>query len=303
MRGSEFSELQALSAVVRLGSFSAAAAGLRMSRSALSQIIRRLEDRLGVPLLYRSTRSVAPTEAGATLLQGFDPAASAIVDAMAAAQEIGGRIAGRLYLHAQRLGYETVVAPALSTFLADHPDVILDIRIDDAPVDIIAEGFDAGIRLGELLDRDMIALAVGPDLRQVAVASPVYLARCGRPETPHDLLAHHCIAFRWRGVDAIYDWEFTDPETGREFAVQVKGPLILSEQRAGIEAAVAGVGIAFWVESEVRPLVEAGALELLLDRWCPAFEGFSIYYPSRRTTPALRALVDHLRRSAAATMP
>ena len=284
---------------MRAGSFSAAAAELRMSRSALSQTIRRLEDRLAVSLIHRSTRSVAPTEAGITLLRGFDPAAAAIADALAAAQEVGGRVAGRVNLHAQRLGYKTVLAPALPTFLAEHPDVTVEVRIDDAPVDIIAEGFDAGIRLGELVDRDMIAAAVGPALRQVAVASPAYLDRHGRPEHPRDLLAHRCIAFRWRGEDAIYDWEFTDPDTGEEFAVPITGPLILSEQRAAIDAATADVGIAFWVESEVRSLVEDGLLEVLLDRWCPAFDGFLIYYPSRRNTPALRALVTHLRRFAA----
>jgi DNA-binding transcriptional LysR family regulator len=296
MRGSEFAELQALSEVVRTGSFSAAAAGLRMSRSALSQTIRRLEERLGVPLLLRSTRSVSPTEAGTTLLLAFDPAALAIADAVAAAQEAGGRVAGRLTLHTQRLGYETILAPALPAFLAAHPDVVLDIRIDDAPVDIISGGFDAGIRLGELLDRDMIAVTVGPELRQVAVASPDYLARYGRPDHPRELLSHRCIAFRWPGVDAIYDWEFTDPDTGEEFAVPITGPLVLSEQRAGIEAAAAGAGIAFWVESEIRPLVDTGVLEVLLDRWCVPFQGFSIYYPSRRNIPALRALIEHLRR-------
>ena len=161
MRGSEFAELRALSEVVRAGSFSAAATELRMSRSALSQTIRRLEERLGVLLLHRSTRSLSPTEAGAVLLSGFDPAAAAMADALAAAQEAGGRIAGRLSIHAQRLGYDTILAPVVPTFLASHPDVNLDIRIDDAPIDIVAEGFDAGVRLGELLDHDMIAVAVG----------------------------------------------------------------------------------------------------------------------------------------------
>ncbi len=295
MRGSDFAELQALSAVVRAGSFSAAAGELRLSRSALSQTIRKLEERLGVPLLHRSTRSVSATEAGAVLLHGFDPAAEAIATAVAAAQEAGGRVAGRLLLHAQRLAYETILAPALPAFLSTFPDVVLDIRVDDAPVDIVAGGFDAGLRLGELLDRDMIAVPLGSALRQVAVAAPAYLAQHGRPEHPLDLLAHRCIAFRWPGVEAIYDWEFTDSDTAEEFAVPIVGPLVLSEQRLGIEAAAAGVGVAFWVEDAMAPLIASGALEVLLDRWSRPFAGFSIYYPSRRIAPALRVLIDHLR--------
>ena len=215
--------------------------------------------------------------------------------AVVAAQESGGRVAGRLDLHVQRLAYETVLAPTLPAYLAAYPDVVLDVRIDDAPVDIVAEGFDAGIRLGELLDQDVIALPVGPPLRQGAVASPAYLACHNRPDHPRDLLAHRCIAFRWPGADAIYDWEFSDPDTGQEFAVPIRGSLVLSEQRCGVEAAVAGVGIAFWVETAIAPLVERGALEILLDRWSRPFAGFSIYHPSRRVAPALRALIDHLR--------
>ena len=141
----------------------------------------------------------------------------------------------------------------------------------------------------------MIALPLGPALRQVAVATPGYLARHGRPAQPRDLLAHRCIAFRWPGVDAIYDWEFTHPETGEEFSVPVTGPLILSEQRLGVEAAAAGIGIAFWVEGAMSAQIEAGALEVLLDQWSRPFAGFSIYYPSRRVSPALRALADYLR--------
>ena len=297
MRGSDFAELQAFSAVVRAGSFSAAAAELRMSRSALSQTIRKLEDRLGVLLLNRTTRSVGPTEAGAALMQGFDPAAAAITAAVHAAQEMGGRIAGRLSLHAQRLAYETILAPTLRGFLDIYPDIVLDIRIDDATTDIVADGFDAGLRLGELLEQDAVAVRLGHDLRQIAVASPDYLARHGTPRTPQELSGHRCLAFRWPGRDAIYDWEFAG-EDGRWFSIAVTGPLVLSEQRALVEAAADGVGIAFWTESAVRPLVEAGRLVTLLERWAAPFPGFSLYYPrQRQRSPALRALVDHLRRA------
>lgn len=294
VRGSDFAALQALSAIIRLGSFSAAAAELRISRSALSQVIRKLERRLGLALINRTTRSVSPTHVGSVLLAGFDPAAQAMCRAVAAAQEAGGRIAGRVALHAQRLAYASVLAPVLPAFLAAHPDIVLDIRVDDAPVDIIAHGFDAGLRLGELLDRDMIATAIGPQLRQVAVAAPGYLDRHGRPDHPGDLRDHRCIAFRWPGVEAIYGWEFTDPDSGDDLTVDVAGPLILSEQRATIDAAVAGIGIAFWVEDAIRPHLDSGALEIVLDAWSRPFQGFSVYYPSRWVSPALRALVDHL---------
>ena len=209
----------------------------------------------------------------------------------------GGKVAGRLSLHAQRLGYETIIAPVLPGFLKAHSDVVLDVKIADAPVDIVAEGFDAGIRLGELLAQDVIAVSLDAGMRQVAIASPDYIARYGRPEHPRELMSHRCITFRWPGRDAIYDWEFTDPDTGDDFAVPVTGPLVLSEQRAGVEAAIAGVGIAFWVESAIRPMIEAGTLEILLDRWSQPFPGFSIFYPSRRSGPTLRALIDYLRSS------
>lgn len=303
MRGGEFAELQALSAVVRAGSFLAAAAELRVSRSALSQTIRKLEDRLGVLLLNRTTRSVSPTEAGAALLHGFDPAAAAIEAAVRAARETGGRVAGRLRVHAQRLAYETILAPALPAFLDACPDVVLDVRIDDAATDIVADGFDAGLRLGELLDQDVIEVRLGDDLRQVAVASPDYLARFGVPRSPRDLTGHRCVTFRWPGRDAIYNWEFAE-KNGDWFSLAVTGPLVLSEQRATIEAAADGVGIAFWVESAVRPLVDAGRLVVLLEEWTAPFPGFSLYYPRRRQhSPALRALIDHLRRARSAIMP
>ncbi len=297
VRGSDFAELQAFSAVARTGSFSAAATELRLSRSALSQTIRKLEGRLGVLLLNRTTRSVSPTEAGAALLRGFDPAATEIEAAVRVAQEMGGKVAGRLRLHAQRLAYETILAPVLRAFLDAYPDVVLDVRIDDAAADIVADGFDAGLRLGELLDQDVVEVRLGDDLRQVAVASPDYLARYGAPQVPRDLIGHRCLTFRWPGRDAIYDWEFAG-EDRAWFSLAVTGPLVLSEQRATVEAAAEGVGIAFWVESAVRPLVDAGRLLVLLERWTAPFPGFSLYYPlQRQRSPALRALIDHLRRS------
>ena len=174
--------------------------------------------------------------------------------------------------------------------------MVLDVKIDDATTDIVAGGFDAGLRLGELLDQDVIELRLGEDLCQVAVASPDYLARHGVPQAPRDLVGHRCLTFRWPGRDAIYDWEFAG-EDGSWFSLGVAGPLVLSEQRATIEAAADGIGIAFWAESAVRPLVDAGRLVVLLGRWGAPFPGFSLYYPrQRQRSPALRTLVDHLRR-------
>lgn len=180
---------------------------------------------------------------------------------------------------------------------------MLDVRIDDAVIDITAGGFDAGLRLGELLDQDVIAVRLGSDLRQVAVASPDYLARHGVPQAPRDLAGHRCLAFRWPGRDAIYDWEFAEAGGGW-FSLAVTGPLVLSEQRATVEAAVEGIGIAFWAESAVRPLVDAGRLVVLLERWAAPFPGFSLYYPrQRQRSAALRALVEHLRPLPSATVP
>lgn len=295
MRGSDFAELKALATIVQEGSFSRAAARLRVSRSALSQTVKNLEERLGVLLLNRTTRSVAPTEAAERLLSRFLPALAEMEAAVADAQDLNQKPTGTIRIHAQRLASETFLEPIFAEFAERHPDVTLDVKIDDAVVDIVAGGFDVGIRLGELLDQDMVALPLGGELRQLAVASPSYVAKHGAPTTPKDLHAHRCIAFRWPGADAIYNWEFK--KNAKWFSVAVKGPLVVSEQRVAVRAAVAGVGIAFWVESEVRPLIDAGKLLALLEDWSPRFPGFFLYLPRQRhRSRALQAFVDHLRR-------
>jgi len=297
MRGAEFAQLQALATIVEFGSFSRAAEQLRISRSALSQTIRLLEKQLGMSLLARTTRSVAPTEAGARLLARFIPAMAEMNQAVDDARKIAGSPAGSVRIHAQRLGYDLFLAPLLQSFGVAYPKIVLDITIDDSVVDIVAKGFDVGLRLGELLDQDMVAVKLGSDIRQVAVASPDYLHRHGRPHKPSDLLAHRCIGFRWPGQQAIYDWEFKGD--GAWFTVAIRPSLVINDQRAGLEAAVAGAGIAFWAESEVASFVRTGELELLLDDWSPAFPGFFLFVPpQQQRSTALQAFVAFMRKSA-----
>jgi DNA-binding transcriptional LysR family regulator len=295
-KGFEVDALKALGCIVERRSFAAAAREMQVSRSALSEMIRKLEARLGVQLLNRTTRSVSPTEACIALLSRFEPAAAEIDSALVDARLNVGRVSGTIRVHAQRLGYEMILRPAMASFLSENLEVTLDLSLDDATIDIVAGGFDIGIRLGELLDQDVIGIPMGPELRQVAVASPAYLERHGHPTVPKDLLSHRCVTFRWPGRDAVYAWEFRQPD-GVWFSVPVSGPLVLNDQRAAIDAALAGIGVAFWVESELRPLIDAGQLVPLLGDWCGGFPGFSLYFPrGRHRSAAVQALIASLRR-------
>lgn len=297
MRGSQFVQLQALAAIVEAGSFSRAAAQLQISKSALSQLIRALEDQLGVLLLNRTTRSVATTEAGQRLLDRFKPVMEELQRALDEARSAGSTPAGNLRIHTQKLGYDRYLKPLLGLFCSEYPAIVLDVTIDDSPIDIVAEGFDAGIRLGELLDQDMIAVRLGGDMRQIAVAAPSYIAEQGMPDHPRDLLGHRCITFRWPGQDAIYKWEFVEGNSW--FSVAARSALVLNDQRATIDAAVDGIGIAFWVESELRPLIDAGKLVPLLETWSKPFPGFYLYFPAlKQRAPALRAFSSFLRANA-----
>lgn len=297
MRAGDVADLRALAAIVAAGSFSAAAGELRVSRSALSQTIRQLEQRLGVLLLNRTTRSVAPTEACRRLLERFEPALAEMEAALREARAAATGPVGPVRVHAQRHAYEMHLRPALPAFLDRHPGITLEVRLDDAVIDIVAAGFDIGLRLGELLDQDVIGIRLGAELRQVAVAAPAYLERYGVPQKPKDLMSHRCIAFRWPGKDAIYNWEFE--EDGAWFSVAITGPLVVSEQRAAIEAAVDGIGIAFWTEDVVQPLIAAGKLVPLLKEWSATFPGFYLFMPRlRHRAAAVQALVNHLRAQA-----
>ena len=291
---SDFGALRAFVAVAEALSFSRAADALGVSPSALSQTLRGLEDRVGVRLLNRTTRSVSLTEAGRALLERARPALDELGAAVEELRTTGGRPSGVVRVHAFRIAAELFLQPMLARFARDHPGIVLDITLDDTVVDLVAGGFDAAIRLGEVIERDMVAIRLGPELRQLAVASPDYIARYGAPATPHDLLAHRCIRWRWPGHQAPYAWEFC--EDGRWFSIAVDGPLIVSSREFALAAAVDGVGVAFAVEEAVAHHIDAGRLTPLLQRWCAPFPGFFLCYPQQRhMAPALRTFIDALR--------
>ena len=294
MRGSEFAELSAFAAIVEHGSFVRAAAHLGVSPSALSQTIRALEERLGVRLLNRTTRSVAPSAEGDRLLARLAPALAEIRSAVADVHELRDRAVGTVRLNVASSAAIHVLGPLIGRFLAAYPDVTLDITVDDVLTDIVAGRFDAGIRLGERLEKDMVALPVSGDLSLVAVASPDYLARHGTPKTPADLLHHRCINGRMPTSGGIYQWEF---ERGtKELTMSVSGPLIANNPALGVQAAIDGVGIAYLIDLDVAEALAAGRLVRVLTAWSPTFPGFSLYYPSRRhVSGPLRALIEFLK--------
>lgn len=291
MRGSDIAELRAFAAVCEHRSFTRAAAHLGMSGSALSQVIRTLEERLGTRLLHRTTRSVAPSEAGERLLAGLLPALRDLEAAVLAVTARDDAPAGRLRINTSRMAALHHLAPLIGPFTAAYPGISLDIVIDDTLVDIVAGGFDAGIRLGESLDRDMIAVQLGGPLRLVAVASPDYCARHGHPQTPQDLLQHRGLNTRWPTDGSPYRWEFE--RDGQELEIAVPGQVITNEAEILVRAACDGAGIAYVPEPLVAGLIASGQLIHLLADWSPPFPGFHLYYPSRRQMlPALRAFID-----------
>lgn len=294
MRGSEFADLRAFATIARHGNFARAAAELGVTPSALSQTLRHLEARLGVRLLHRTTRSVAPTEAGARLLARLGRVFSELDAALEEVNDFREHPTGVLRLIAPRSATEHFLQPVLARYHAACPDVVLDLTMNDAVVDIVAAGYDAGIRLGERLEQDMVAVRLGGPLRQLAVASPAYLARQGTPRTPQELLQHACINWRQSGTPALYAWEFAD--NGRWFEVAVKGPLIFNDRRLAVDAAIAGLGIALWSDRFLKRFLDAGLLVPLLEEYSPPFPGFYLHYPAGRHPPAaLRALIDVLR--------
>ena len=290
---SDFGALRAFVAVAQALSFSRAAEALGVSSSALTQAVRRLEDRMGARLLNRTTRSVSLTDAGKALYDRVRPAIEELGTVMDQGYRVADRPTGTVKIHAFRIAAELFLTPMLARFARDYPGVVLDVTLDDAVTDVVAAGYDAAIRLGELTERDMVALRLGPELRQVAVASPTYLSEHGAPATPRDLLAHNCVRWRWPGHERPYAWEFY--EGGRWFAVEVSGSLIASSREFGVHAAVDGVGIAFAVEEAIAPFVEDGRLVRLLEPWSEPFPGFHLCYSQQRNmAPALRAFIDAL---------
>jgi DNA-binding transcriptional LysR family regulator len=299
MRGSEFAELTAFVAVAEHKSFSRAAGHLRVSPSALSQTIRHLEERLGARLLNRTTRSVALSKAGERLLARVRPSMSELDSAVAEVRESRGVPSGSLRINAPRIAALRFIAPLLGRFNAAYPDIVLDIKVEDALTDIVAGRFDAGIRLGESLDKDMVAVKLSGELEMWAVGSPDYFARHGVPKTPRELHTHRCLNWRWPTDGTLYRWEFE--KDGRAFEVAVDGPLIVNDTGLYLRGALDGVGLAYMMDDEVRPWLEAGRLKRVLKDWSPRFPGFHLYYPNRRQVPApLRAFIDLLRSTDAA---
>jgi DNA-binding transcriptional LysR family regulator len=290
----ELSVLAAFLAVAEERSFTRAARGLGVSPSALSHAVRGLEERLGVPLLARTTRSVAPTEAGEQFIARLRPA---LADVRGAWDQIAGlrdRPAGRVRLIVSQLATAMVLAPRLGQFARQYPDVVLDVTTtDESRVDLVAGRFDAGIHLGEFVERDMAAVRVSRDQRTAIVGSPRYFQSHPRPASPRDLPRHRCVNFR-HGSSGVYRWEFDKGK--RSLTVAVTGPLIVDDVQTMIRAAMDGIGLAFALEDHVAPHLASGALVRVLEDWCPPFAGYFLYYPSRRQEPAaLSALIETLR--------
>lgn len=293
VHGNDIVQLRAFVAVAEQLSFSRAAGELGVSPSALSQSIRGLEERIGVRLLNRTTRSVSLTPNGEILLGLLRPALDAVSAAVTHVKSLAGRPVGVVRLHAARLAARDHLAPRLAAFHAAFPEIVLDMTVDDQIVDVVADGFDAAIRHREVIEKDMIAVCIGPEHRQVAFASPAYLAKHGKPDTPDDLTSHSCIRWRWAGSRKPYAWEFA--RNGKWFEVVVDGPLVVDDRPIMIQAAVDGMGIAFATETEIEPHVVAGRVVPLLQDWSESFPGFFLSYPQQRQmAPALRALIDFL---------
>ncbi|HZG19741.1 MAG TPA: LysR family transcriptional regulator [Herbaspirillum sp.] len=294
MRGSDFAELKAFVAVVERQSFARAAEHLGLSPSALSQTIRQLEGRIGARLLNRTTRSVAPSASGELLYRRVAPLFREMAAAVAEASEATGKMSGTLRINTLGIAARTLIAPRLSRFHQAHPDVILDIVVDDALADIVEGRFDAGIRVGNRLEKDMVAVRLTPDLNMVAVASPDYLARRGTPRTPADLHQHTCINWRLQMDGRHYRWEFK--KRGRQMEVAVDGPVVTNHADIGIAAALDGLGIAYHFERDgVAELLEQGRLVQVLADWSISRPGLYLYYPNRRHRPALLgAFIDCL---------
>jgi DNA-binding transcriptional LysR family regulator len=294
MRRDVIADLTAFLMVARERSFTRAAAKLAVSQSALSQTIRGLETRLGVRLLTRTTRSVAPTEAGERLLERIGPHFDEIGAELAALGELAEKPAGRIRITTSEHAAWTLLWPALERLLPEHPGIKVELNFDAGLTDIVAEGFDAGVRLGEQVAKDMIALRIGPDMRMAAVAAPDYCVRHGIPDSPHDLARHICINLRLPTLGGFYVWEFE--REGRPLNVRVDGQLAFNNARIILHAAIAGFGIAFVPENQVLEEIGAGRLVRVLEDWCPPFPGYHLYYPSRRQpTPAFTLLVEALR--------
>jgi DNA-binding transcriptional LysR family regulator len=294
MRRDEFGDLTAFLAVAEERSFTRAAAKLGTSQSALSHVVRRLEERLGIRLLTRTTRRVAPTEAGERLIETLRPAFDEIGTKLAALAELRERPAGTIRITTSQHAAETILWPTLSRLLPEYPDVNVELSIDQGLADIVANRFDAGVRLGDQVAKDMIAVRIGPDLRMAVVGAPSYFANRPPPKTPHDLTEHKCINLRMPTSGGLFAWEFE--KDGRELKVRVDGQLVFNEAPMMLRAAAEGFGLAYVMEDRAALPIADGRLLRVLADWCQPFSGYHLYYPSRRQlVPAFALLVGALR--------
>jgi DNA-binding transcriptional LysR family regulator len=294
MQRGNLNDLVAFLAVGRERSFTKAAAKLGVSQSALSHTVRGLEARLGVRLLARTTRSVSPTDAGERLLHTLGPRFEEIDAELAALRELRDKPAGTIRITATEYALDTFLWPKLAKFLREYPDIKVEIIVDNALTDIVAQRFDAGVRVGEQVAKDMIAVRIGPDMRMAVVGAPSYFRKRSEPKKPQDLIGHNCINLRLSTHGGLYAWEFE--KDAREIKVRVEGQLVFNGTFQMLNAALAGFGLAYVPEDLAQPHLAKGRLVRVLEGWCPPYSGYHLYYPSRRQSSAAFALlVDALR--------
>lgn len=294
MRLNQLDGLLAFWKVAEHRGFTAAAAAIGVSPSALSQAIRHLEARLGTRLLNRTTRSLSLTEAGEAYLSRIGPALGDVLEAGEQLHALQGRPSGVLRINAARISIAMVLQPLLAGFLKAYPDIEVELTNDEGYVDIVERGFDAGVRIGESVQKDMVAVPLGDPIAVAIVGSPDYFERHPVPRQPSDLVQHNCIRFRFSGSGAIYKWELE--VDGREIEYELSGNLTISDSLFSVEAALEGIGLAFTFEQLVVPHIRAKRLRRVLSRFSPTFPGFYLYYPSRRQQPPkLKAFVDYAR--------
>jgi len=289
-----YDQLAIFAVVAQERSFTRAAARLGMSQPALSRAMRQLEERLGVRLLARTTRSVAPTQAGEHLLQVIAPRFDEINNELALLSKFRDRPAGKLRITAGEHAAIAVLQPVLAQLLPDPPDLSIEIIVDYGLTDIVAEGYDAGVRLGEQVATDMSAMRIGPDMRMAVVGSPAYFSRYPKPMIPADLVAHNCITLRMPTHGGLFMWEFE--KNGQALKVRIEGQLVFNNIAMRLESALQGLGLAYMPEDAVRPHIEQGHLIRVLEDWCEPYSGYHLYYPSRRqSSPAFTLLREALR--------
>jgi DNA-binding transcriptional LysR family regulator len=294
MAGENYNELSAFVMVARERSFTRAAAQLGVSQSALSQTIRGLEERLGLRLLTRTTRSVSPTEAGHRLFRTLAPRFEEIAQELAALSQLRDKPSGTIRINAGEHPAISILQPALRRLLPDNPDIRVEIIVDYGLTDIVAQGYDAGVRLGDQVAKDMIGVRIGPDLRMAVVGSPDYFARHSIPRAPQDLTGHNCIGIRLPTYGGIFPWDLD--KDGHEVNVRIEGQLVFNNIGLRLSSALDGLGLAYLPEDQVLPYVDDGRLVRVMEDWCEPFSGYHLYYPSRRhASPAFALLLETLR--------